>query len=341
MSWPEKAVKKQLDLEKTYRGKKVLITGGMGFIGSNLARRLVALRAEVTLLDCFLPDHGANAFNIKGIADRVRVVRGDIRDYPAVEADVSGKDYVFSLAAQALHVDSMSQPRLDLEINCGGSLNVLEASRKRNPGVKIIFASTRQVYGRPGYLPVDEKHPLRPVDINGINKLAAEQYHTLYHDVYGLRTVSLRLTNTYGPRQILKHSRASFTGWFIRQAMEREEINIFGDGRQLRDFTYADDAVEAFLMCGASEKADGGIFNLGGEKPYTLLDFVKTLFEVCPGGSYQCVPFPAERASIDIGSVYADYDKIKNTIGWSPAVNLEEGLRRTIAFYRENRANYW
>ena len=334
-------MKKRPDLAKIYQGKKVLITGGMGFIGSSLAHRLAALKADVTVLDCFLPDHGANPFNISGIEDVIRVVRGDIRDKEAVEVHIDGKDYIFNLAAQVLHVDSMRNSRTDLDINCGGQLNVLESCRQLNPTVKVVFASTRQVYGRPDYLPVDEKHPLRPVDINGIHKIAAEQYHALYHKVYGLRTVSLRLTNTYGPRQIMKHNRANFIGWLIRQAIDKEEISIFGDGLQLRDFTYIDDAVDAFLLCGASELADGEVFNLGGEKPYTLLDYVKMLLKLCPGGSYKCVPFPAERKNIDIGSVYTGYDKIKNIIGWSPEVHLEEGLTRTIVFFKENRSDYW
>jgi UDP-glucose 4-epimerase len=334
-------MKKSVDLEKAYRGKKVLVTGGMGFIGSSLAHKLVALGADVTLFDCFLPDHGANDFNIKGIADSVRVVRGDIREEKAVAASVGGKDYIFSLAAQALHVDSMRNPPLDVAINCGGSLNVLEACRKLNPAVKIVFASTRQVYGKPDYLPVDEKHPLRPVDVNGVDKLAAEQYHALYYHIYGLRAVSLRLTNTYGPRQIVRHNRANFTGWLIRQALDREEISLFGDGSHLRDFTYIDDVVGAFLMCGAAGEADGGVFNLGGDKPYSLLDFVKLLLKLCPGGAYKCVPFPAERKNIDVGSVYSGYAKIKKTIGWAPVVGLEEGLARTIEFFKKNRAYYW
>lgn len=326
---------------ETYCRKSVLITGGLGFIGSSLAHRLASLGAAVTIIDCSLPDHGANRRNIAGIEDKITVIDADIRDRESIMKLVESRDYIFNLAAQGLHIDSMKDPRLDLDINCFGQLNLLESCRLRNPGVKILFASTRQVYGRPQYLPLDERHPLNPVDINGIHKLAGEEYHALYHKIYGLRTVSLRLTNTCGPRQIVKHNRANFTGWMIRQALDDEEISIFGDGSQRRDFTYIDDVVEAFLLCGARDEADGEIFNLGGMKHYTLLEFVRLLLEISGSGSCKCIPFPAERQAIDVGGVYSSYDKIKDALGWSPRIGLEEGLERTVAFFRENKAGYW
>jgi len=234
----------------------------------------------------------------------------------------------------------MKYPFTDLDINCRGQLTILEACRTNNPGVKIIFAGTRQSYGKPDYLPLDEEHPLRPVDINGIHKMAAERYHLLYHTVYGLRTSSIRLTNTYGPRQLMKHNRGGFVGWFIRQAIDGEKIDIF-EGSQLRDFTFIDDAVDAFLLCGVSDKTDGQVFNLGGEKPYTLLEFVELLLRLCQSGSFRTVTFPAERKRIDIGSVYSNCDRIKHSLGWLPKTHLETGLTQTVNYFRQNKAHYW
>jgi len=329
------------NLTELYQGKKVLITGGLGFIGSNLAHKLVKLGAEVTLVDCLLPDQGGNLYNIKEIENSIRINIADIRDRDSMNYLVKGQDYIFNLAGQVFHIDSMRYPFTDLDINCRGHLALLEACRTSNAEVKIIFTGTRQVYGTPDYLPFDENHPLRPVDINGIHKLAAEWYHLLYHNVYGLRTSSLRLTNTYGPRQIVKHNRAGFTGWFIRQAINNEEIEIFGDGSQLRDFTFVDDVVDALLLAVASEKVDGQVFNLGGEKPYTLLEFVQILLEVCHSGSYRLTPFPEERKRIDIGNAYSSYAKIKNNLGWSPKISLEAGLSQTVEYFRQNKAYYW
>ena len=328
-------------LDNVYRGKKVLITGGLGFLGSNLARKLVSLKAKVSLVDCLLPEQGGNPYNIQGIENKLKVSAADIRDKESMDGLVKRQDYIFNLAGQVLHVDSMSDPFTDLDINCKGHLSLLEACRAHNPGVKIVFAGTRQAYGKPDYLPIDEEHPLRPVDINGIHKMSAEWYHLLYYAVYGIRTTSIRLTNTYGPRQIMKHNRGGFTGWLIRQAIDNEIIEIFGDGSQLRDFTFVDDAVEAFLLCGASDKANGQAFNLGGGRPYTILEFVKILLELCQSGSYRIVPFPEERARIDIGGVYSSYNKIKHSLGWSPRTNLKTGLARTIDYFKQNKANYW
>ncbi len=328
-------------LDTAYRGKKVLVTGGLGFIGSNLAHRLVALGAEVTLADCLLPDHGGNRQNITGIEDKVKVDNADIRDREKIDVLVKGQDYIFNLAGQVFHVDSMRDPLTDLDINCRGHLTLLEACRTHNTETKIVYAGTRQSYGKPDYLPIDEKHPMRPVDINGVHKLAAEWYHFLYHTVHGIRSASLRLTNTYGPRQLMKHDRGNFTGWLIRQAMDNQEIRVFGDGSQLRDFTFIDDAVDAFLRCGASARADGQAFNLAGERPYTFLEFVETLLRVCGSGSYRLVPFPEERGRIEIGSIYSSCDKIKHSLGWSPRTDLETGLARTIDYFRQNRAYYW
>ena len=325
----------------SWRGRRVLITGGLGFIGSNLAIRLVDLGAEVTVVDSLIPGYGGNRFNIAPIADRVSVNVSDIRDEHALPQLLEGRDVIFNLAGQVSHIDSMERPREDLEINCAAQLSLLEAVRRVNPGARIVFAGSRQQYGRPLFLPLTEEHPLHPIDVNGINKTAGESYHLLYHEVYGLQTVSLRLTNTYGPRMLMQHARQGFIAWFVRRAVEGAEIEIFGDGRQLRDFNEVEDVVEAFLLAGASDRAIGRVFNLGHPEPVSLLELTETLLDVAGGGSYRIVPFPEDRARIDIGSVYADPSRIREELGWAPRVPLREGLARMVEYYREHRGEYW
>ncbi|MCL4465141.1 MAG: NAD-dependent epimerase/dehydratase family protein [Chloroflexi bacterium] len=324
-----------------YAGRRVLITGGLGFIGSNLAHRLVSLNARVLLVDSLVPDYGGNPFNVQDIRDAVTINVADIRDQHAMRYLVQGQDIIFNLAGQISHIDSMRDPYTDLEINCRSQLSLLEACRHNNPEAKIIYASTRQVYGKPRYLPVDEEHLAWPTDVNGINKLAGERYHLVYSQVYGLQATSLRLTNTYGPRQLLCHNRQGFIGWFIRQAIDGEEIQLFGDGRQVRDLTYVDDVVEAFLLAGFSDQVNGQIFNLGGLQPISLRDLVELLLKTVGAGSYRLVPFPDEKRAIDIGDFYANYDRIRRVLGWEPRVGIEEGLARTVEFYRAHRQHYW
>ena len=324
-----------------FQGKKVMITGGLGFIGSNLAHKLVELGADVLLVDSLIPDYGGNLYNVDDIKERVRINIADVRAESSMDYLVRGQDIIFNLAGQVSHIDSMRDPYTDLEINCRSQLSLLEACRKNNPEVKILFAGTRQVYGIPDYLPVDEKHLLHPTDVNGINKMAGEWYHIVYNNVYRLRATSLRLTNTYGPRMLVKHNRQGVLGWFIHQAIDGEEIQIFGDGRQLRDPCYIDDVVDAFLLAAASDESDGEVFNLGGPEPVSLLQLVELLIEICGSGSYRMVPFPPERKRIDIGGYYSDYNKITETLGWKPRVSLQEGLERTVEFYRENKQYYW
>ena len=254
---------------------------------------------------------------------------------------VKGQDYIFNLAGQVSHIDSMKDPYTDLEINCRSQLSILEACRKNNPGVKIVFAGTRQQYGKPDYLPVDENHPLHPTDVNGINKMAGEWYHILYNNVYGIRATSLRLTNTYGPRQLMKHSRQGFIAWFIRQAIDGEEIKIFGDGKQIRDFNYVDDVADAFLLAAAQNTSNGLIYNLGGDEPISLLDFTKLLIKIVGRGSYTLVPFPEDKKRIDIGDFYADYSKIRKALGWRYKTTLREGLAKTVEYYKKYRQYYW
>ncbi|MBC7232638.1 MAG: NAD-dependent epimerase/dehydratase family protein [Chloroflexi bacterium] len=343
---PEEAVNPRIAYENAFAGKRVLITGGLGFIGSNLAIRLVELEADVLIVDSLIPHYGGNLFNIEPVKDKVRVNIADVRDVNSMNYLVRGQDYLFNLAGQVSHIDSMEDPYTDLEINCRAQLSILEACRHNNPTIKIVYASTRQVYGIPEYLPVDEKHLLRPTDVNGINKMAGEWYHILYNNVYGIRAVSLRLTNTYGPRLLMKHNRQGFVAWFIRQAIDNEEIQIFGDGSQVRDLNYVDDVVEAMLLAAVYDGANGRIFNLGNTPPVSLLEFVRVLLEVCQEfgagkGGYRLVPFPLDKKRIDIGDYYADYSKIRKTLGWNPQVPLREGLRRTVAYYMQYREHYW
>ncbi len=326
--------------DSTFDGKRCLITGGLGFIGSNLAQRLAALGAHVTLVDSLIPEYGGNLFNIVGFEDRVRVNISDVRDEHSMAYLVQGMDYLFNLAGQTSHLDSMQNPYTDLEINCLAQLSILEACRKNNPGIKLVFASTRQIYGKPDYLPVDEKHLLRPVDVNGINKMAGEWYHILYNNVYGIRACALRLTNTYGPRMRIKDARQTFLGIWIRLLLEGKRIQVFGDGLQIRDFNYVDDAVDAFLLAAAEDKANGQIFNLGSDERINLKDLAALLVESNGGGEHELVPFPPDRKNIDIGDYYADFSLFARAFNWQPCVPLATGLKRTLEFYREHLRHY-
>ena len=324
-----------------YAGKNILITGGLGFIGSNLARALVHQGARVTLVDSLIPQYGGNVFNIHDIRDQVAVNICDVRDPFALAYLVQGKDYLFNLAGQTSHMDSMSDPRTDLDINAAAQLSILEVCRKENPGIKIVFASTRQLYGKPSYLPVDEQHPIRPVDVNGINKLAGEWYHLLYNNVYGIRTCALRLTNTYGPGMRVKDARQTFLGIWVRLLLEGKPIKIFGTGTQLRDFNYVDDCVAALLLAGASDRANGRVYNLGSTEVVDLRTVAEMMVQLGHGGTFELIPFPPERKAIDIGDYYSDFALIRNELGWDPRTTLKEGLRKTLLFYKEHAAHYW
>jgi UDP-glucose 4-epimerase len=318
---------------------KVLITGGLGFIGSNLARRLVELGASVTLVDSLVPEYGGNRFNIDGLEDRVRVNISDVRDPYSLRSHVAGQDFLFNLAGQTSHLDSMEDPFTDLEINCRAQLSILETCRQFNPTARIVFASTRQIYGRPERLPVDERHPLRPVDVNGINKLAGEFYHRLYNDVYELPACVLRLTNTYGPRMRIKDARQTFVGVWIRLLLEGKPFEVWG-GEQLRDFTYVDDCVEALLLAAVRPEAAGQVFNLGGSEVTSLVDLARLLVGLNGVGHFEQREFPADRKRIDIGDYYADDALIRKTLGWRPAVSLRDGFKRTLDFFRDNLDHY-
>ena len=323
-----------------YRDRRVMVTGGLGFIGSNLAHQLVALGADVLLVDSLIPDYGGHLFNIAGLEGRVRVNVADVRQQSTMNYLVQDREVIFNLAGQVSHIDSMKDPYTDLEINCRSQLTVLEACRRNNPATKVVYAGTRQVYGRPDRLPVDEDHLVRPTDVNGINKAAGEYYHLVYNNVFGVRACSLRLTNIYGPRQLVRHNRQGFIGWFIRLAIEGQEIQIFGDGLQLRDFVYADDAADAFLRAGADDACNGQVYNVGGAQPISHLELVALLIEVAGSGSYRLVDWPEDKKMIDIGSFYADSSKLRRTTGWTPQVSLRDGLAKTVEYYRAHMSRY-
>lgn len=328
------------ELTSFFPGKKILITGGLGFIGSNLARTLSGLDAEVTLADNLFPDYGGNRFNISGFEDKVTSVICDVRDEAKIRNLIEGKDILFNLAGQTSHLDSMQDPYTDFEINCHAQLSILEACRKHNPGIKIVYAGTRQIYGKPDYLPVNENHPLRPVDVNGIHKMAAEQYHLLYNQASGVRTCCLRLTNTIGPRMRTKDARQTFVGIWIRHLIENKPFEVW-EGSQKRDFTDVDDAVRAFLLCASSEKSNGQIYNLGGERVITLKDLADLMIRIHGKGSYELKEFPLERKNIDIGDYYADFNSIRETLGWEPEISLPQTLEKTLDYYRKYPAQYF
>jgi nucleoside-diphosphate-sugar epimerase len=325
----------------SFVNKRVLITGGLGFIGSNLAIRLVTLGAQVTLVDSLIPEYGGNFWNIEPVKKQVQVNISDVRDEHAMKYLVKGQDFLFNLAGQTSHLDSMQNPYPDLEINARAQLSILEACRHHNPDIKVIFASTRQMYGAPRYLPVDEKHPLAPVDVNGINKMAGEWYHLVYNNVYGIRASVLRLTNTYGPRMRVKDARQTFLGIWIKNILKGKPVLVFGDGKQIRDFNYVDDVVQALLLCATSDAANGEIFNLGAADPISLYDAAQLLVQIANQGSFSLVPFPPDRKAIDIGDYYADYGKIKAALEWQPTVSFNEGLQHTLEYYRIDGPHYW
>ena len=327
-------------MENYFKIKKILITGGLGFIGSTLAHRLAKMEADIFLVDSLISEYGGNNFNINGIEDRVKVNIADVRDKHSMDYLVKDKDIIFNLAGTLSHIDSMNDPFTDLEINCKSQLSILESCRKNNRDVKIIFAGTRGQYGKADHLPVDEKHLMHPTDVNGINNIAGESYHILYNNIYGIRAVSLRLTNTYGPRHQMKHHKQGIINWFIRQLIEGQTVKLYGDGKQIRDINYVDDVVEALLLVACNEKTNGEVFNLGGI-PKNLIDLVETMIDVYGKGNYELIPFKDDLKKIEIGDYIANYEKVKNTVGWQPKISLEEGLRSSFDYYEKYRNHYW
>ena len=325
-------------IESNFKDKKICITGGAGFIGSAIANRLFGI-AEITIVDSLIPEYGGNLHNIEKIKDDIKFDIADVREKDVIENLVKDMDYIFNMAGQTSHMDSMTDPHTDLEINARAQLSILEAIRQHNPKVKIIFASTRQIYGRPDNLPVDESHPIRPVDVNGINKNAGEQYHKLYNDVYGIQTSILRLTNTYGPGMRVKDARQTFVGIWIQKILKGEDFEVWG-GDQLRDFNYVDDVVDAFLKVAINKNANGEIFNLGSDEVITLNELADALIDVHGSGNYKIRNFPEDRKKIDIGDYYSDYSKINELLEWHPSVNIKEGLSKTLDYYRQHGEHY-
>ncbi len=322
-----------------FRGRNVLITGGLGFIGSNLAIELVRAGANLTLVDSMIPSYGASLDNIAEIRELVRLNFSDVRDLHSLRYLVRNQDVIFSLAGQVSHIDSMTDPLTDLDINCRSNLSLLECCRNENPSVRLVLAGTRQIYGKPQFLPVTESHPHSPADVNGVNKLAAEMYFKLYHQVYGMHTVSLRLTNTYGARMDLRNQHKGFVGVFLRRALAGLPLQVFGSGAQRRDFNHVDDVSRALLLAAECDQAAGESFNLGHHAHYSLREFVELLRKYLQF-DFQCVPFPPDRQAIDIGDYYGDYSKFSQSTGWRPLISLHDGLRDTIEFFR-SRTSYW
>ena len=324
---------------EAFKGARVVITGGLGLIGSALARRLVDLGAEVLLVDSMIPEYGGNLANIADIRNRVVVNIGDIRSGYVLRYLLARQDFLFNLAAQTSHLDSMTAPEDDLAINCAAQLQLLEACRAVNPGITIVHAGTRQIYGRPDYLPVDERHPLRPVDVNGVNKMAGEAYHLLFCDVYGIKSRSLRLTNVYGPGMRIKDARQTFLGIWLRRVIEGKPFEVWG-GEQRRDLLYVDDAAEAFLYAAVTREAEGFALNVGGDEPCNLADLAEAIILAHGGGKYEIREFPAERKRIDIGDFVTDDRQFRTISGWRPRVRLADGLRRSLDYYRRHLACY-
>ena len=322
------------------RNKKVLITGGLGFIGSNLARRLVKDGAKVTIVDSLIPEYGGNPHNLHDVKDQIEINITDVRDSISMDQFIPDQDFLFNLAGQTSHLDSMENPFTDLDINAKAQLSILEACRKHNPDIRIVFASTRQIYGKPQYLPVDEKHPWHPVDVNGVNKMAGEWYHIVYNDVYGISASVLRLTNTYGPRMRIKDARQTFLGIWIRNLLEGKPIQVFGDGRQRRDYNYVDDVVDALLLAATRPEAEGKIFNLGAPDPLSLEDTAKLMCDQVEGANYEKIPFPEDRKAIDVGDFVCDYQAFQSTFDWEPKVNFREGISKSIEYCRKNLDYY-
>ncbi|MBU0723861.1 MAG: GDP-mannose 4,6-dehydratase [Alphaproteobacteria bacterium] len=328
-----------------YRGLPVLVTGGVGFIGSNLALRLEAMGARVTIVDRLLTQYGANRFNLENPLNPdqgergITLIEADIGDAEKIEQAVAGAGMIFNIAGQTSHMDSMQKPLEDMELNQIANIKFLDLVRRVNPGVRLVFSSTRQFYGPPRYLPVDEAHPIFPPDINGVHKYAAESYHMLYSRVYGMKISALRLTNVYGPRMRIKDAKQTFLGIWVRHAIQDTEFEVWG-GDQRRDFSYVDDLVDALLASATSEAAIGNVYNVGGFPSVTLLELADLLVKTAKSGRYLLKAFPEERKKIDIGDYYCDDTAFRQATGWEPKIDMAEGLARSLAYYRANSAHY-
>ncbi len=327
-------------LRESYSGKRVLVTGGLGFIGSGLVRRLVRMGASVTVIDACFPDQGANLFNLKGVLDEVALVVADIGRVDDISAYIVDQDYVFNLAACISHVGSLRDPLRDLERNCVSQLRFLGALTELSRGARVLYTGSRSQYGSPLYTPMDEEHPLRPVDFNGVHKTAVEEYHRILHGLDKLRFTSLRLTNIYGPRHQMHHDGQGFLNWFIRQALAGQELCVYGDGTQKRDFLYVDDAVEAILLAASDPRCEGKVFNLASGFPVSVAEAAAVICEVS-GNSYRCVPYPPDAVAVEPGDIHLDGSRLQELLAWRPRVELREGIEKTLYFYRRHGSRYF
>jgi UDP-glucose 4-epimerase len=341
LSFPDRGALLSEQRLQAFRGKRALVTGGLGFIASNVVHALTALDCSVTLLDSLAPEQGGNRFNLQGIEDRVDMRIGDIRDEEAVQSAVEGQDFVFNMAASVSHLDSLDAPFHDLDVNARGTLVVLEAIRRHAPEARVVYAGTRSEYGLIQTVPVTEEHPLLPTEVNSANKAVADLYHFAYHVAHGLHAVSLRLTNTYGPRMLTAHYRQGFINWFVRLAVEGGSFRLYGDGSQVRDLVYVDDVVMAHLLAAVTPEAAGQALNVGSGKPVSLLEIAKELIGIAGKGSIEYVPFPEDAKRIEIGDYVADTAKIERVLDWRPAVSLHEGLERSVRYFEAHREHYW
>jgi UDP-glucose 4-epimerase len=328
-------------LRQAFKDAQILITGGMGFVGSNLAIALVRLGAKVTIVDAMIPGYGGNLFNIEPIREQVVVNFCDIRDTHVMDYMVSGKDFVFHLAGQVDHILSLTDPYPDIDMNIKGTAVIMEACKRNNPDVRLIYTGTRGQYGLATSLPVDEEAPTRPRGIYEISNLAAEKIILVYHDVHGIRSILLRLTNIYGPRAQMRHSRYGVVNWFVRQALDNQTIQVFGDGQIKRDFLYVDDCVEAMLSCALSERAYGEVLNVGIDTPTNFVELAQTVVKVCGSGNWEFAPFSPEREAQEPGDFFSDISKIRRLVGWEPHTGLADGLTQTVNFYRQHARHYW
>ncbi len=323
------------------RGARALITGGMGFTGSNLAIGLVNAGSDVTIVDAMIPGYGGNLFNIAPIGSRVTVNFSDVRDVNVMNHLVRGQDFVFHLAGQVDHILSMSDPFPDIDINIKGTAVMMEALRRHNPSAKLIYTGTRGQYGAAVSLPVNEEAATNPKGIYEISNLTAEKIIQVYNDAHGIDAVLLRLTNIYGPRAQMRHPRYGVVNWFVRQAIDGATIKVFGDGKIRRDFLFIDDAVEAIMMSAVSPAAVGEVLNVGIDKPTDFIELADTLIEVAGSGRWEFSPFTPERKAQEPGDFYSDISKIRRLVGWQPRTALRDGLRQTVEFYRDHKAHYW
>lgn len=323
-----------------YTGRHVLVTGGLGFIGSALAVRLVELQAKVTIVDSSVPGCGANPFNISQVEDRLDVIPADLSDPAHFTDAIQTSDVIFNIAGEISHSDSMRCPERDLRINTQAQLRFLLACRALRPGVRIVSAGTRQVYGRAPYLPVDEGLAPDPVDFNGIHKLAATHYHLMLSRMGDLDAIVLRLSNIYGPRMAVSLPHQGFLGNFLRLALEREALTVYGDGSALRDPLYIDDAIEAFLLAGSVVSPKSRLYNLGGREALSIGDIADVVTTAALSPPAIHMPFPAGQKAIDIGSYRSNCGRIRRDLGWTARTGFREGIERSLAYFREYRKHY-